>query len=68
MRYSSPEKRLLVFQYYNAKSARELCLQSKIAKSTFYNWVKAYCPIEPKRKYRMIIPIGFDTFLRCCEK
>lgn len=42
MRLSTEEKQVLVARYHAGESAREICADTGIARSTFYTWIKPF--------------------------
>ena len=48
MRYSPEIKQALVARYCNGESVESICLQSGVARSTFYTWIKPHMPVVSK--------------------
>lgn len=48
MRYSPEVKQALIARYCNGESVENICLQTGVARSTFYTWIKPHTPVVSK--------------------
>lgn len=51
MRLSTEEKQLLVSRYHAGESVAGICADARIARSTFYTWIKPYTAIKTDSGY-----------------
>jgi len=53
MKLTAEEKQALVTRYYNGESVADICLQSGVARSTFYTWLKPHKTIQTEAGYEI---------------
>ncbi|TWH59439.1 helix-turn-helix resolvase-like protein [Desulfitobacterium sp. LBE] len=53
MKFVTEEKHQLVARYHNGESATNICIETGVARSTFYTWLKPYKATHTDTGYRV---------------